>query len=384
MAAHSLTREAGLQIKEALEKSGGNLTIAAHSLGMKRNTFCSRHASAVRLGFIEPQQQRIGLPVQPTVGIPAASSTLYDADGLVKLQWIKTKEGRDPAVWAEQVKEVFANTAPIKPVALRRHHCNSQLLTCYPIGDHHVGMYSWAAETGNDYDIEIAEQLLVSAMRHLVEQAPASERAVIAGLGDFWHVDNTKAETSRSGNHLDVHTRYPNMVRAGLKMLRTVIECALTKHKHVRVLCAVGNHDDIGAIWLSQALNLLYSANERVEVETSPSKFHYVRHGRTLIGVTHGDTGKPEKLHAVMSVDRAQDWGETRHRYWLTGHVHTRKVIEFPGVLWETFRVLSPTDAWATAAGYRSGRDMHCIVYHAEHGEISRNRFDVSMMQEGA
>ena len=85
-----------------------------------------------------------------------------------------------------------------------------------------------------------------------------------------------------------------------------------------------------------------------------------------------------------MSVDRAQDWGETRHRYWLTGHVHTRKVIEFPGVLWETFRVLSPNDAWATAAGYRSGRDMHCIVYHKEHGEISRTRFDVSMMQEVA
>jgi hypothetical protein len=49
-------------------------------------------------------------------------------------------------------------------------------------------------------------------------------------------------------------------------------------------------------------------------------------------------------------------------------------------VLWETFRVLSPNDAWATAAGYRSGRDMQCIVYHADHGEISRCRFDISML----
>jgi Bacterial regulatory protein, Fis family/Calcineurin-like phosphoesterase len=382
MAAPPVTREACLQIKEAIDKSGGNFSVAAQLLGIPRPTLISRYQAGLRQKFYKPVEQRIGMPVQPppSVGIAAASSTLYDADGQVKLQWIKTKEGHDPAKWVEHIKDVFADATPIKRIAAPKGPANPKLLTVYPIGDHHVGMYSWAEETGADYDIKIAERILVSAISHLVESAPASDTALIVNLGDFFHVDNLKNATSRSGNVLDVDTRYAGMIRAGVRMLRTVIDCALTKHKKVKVMCAIGNHDDIGALWLALALEQFYDNNPRVEIETSPSKFYYHRHGKVLLGVTHGDTGKPEKMHSVMAVDRAKDWGETQHRYWLTGHVHTRKVIEFPGVMWETFRVLSPNDAWATAAGYRSGRDMTSIVFHQDHGEISRHRFDVSML----
>lgn len=382
MAAPPVTREACLQVKEAIDKSGGNFTVAAQLLGIPRPTLVSRYKAGVHYKYFDPVEQRIGMPIQPPspVGIAAASSTLYDADGQIKLQWIKTKEGQDPAKWVEHIKEVFADATPIARIAAPKKSANPKLLTVYPIGDHHVGMYSWAEETGADYDIKIAERLLISAIQHLVESAPASDTALIANLGDFFHVDNLKNVTNRSGNVLDVDTRYAGMIRAGVRMMRTVIDCALAKHKKVRVMCAIGNHDDIGALWLALALEQFYDANPRVQIETSPSKFYYHRHGKVLIGVTHGDTGKPEKMHSVMAVDRAADWGETQHRYWLTGHVHTRKVLEFPGVLWETFRVLSPTDAWATAAGYRSGRDMTSIVFHKDHGEISRHRFDVSML----
>lgn len=382
MAAPPVTREACLQVKEAIDKSGGNFTVAAQLLGIPRPTLVSRYKAGVHYKYFDPVEQRIGMPIQPPspVGIAAASSTLYGEDGQIKLQWIKTKEGQDPAKWVEHIKDVFADATPIKRIAAPKKSANPKLLTVYPIGDHHVGMYSWAEETGADYDIKIAERLLISAIQHLVESAPASDTALIANLGDFFHVDNLKNVTNRSGNVLDVDTRYAGMIRAGVRMMRTVIDCALAKHKKVRVMCAIGNHDDIGALWLALALEQFYDANPRVQIETSPSKFYYHRHGKVLIGVTHGDTGKPEKMHSVMAVDRAADWGETQHRYWLTGHVHTRKVLEFPGVLWETFRVLSPTDAWATAAGYRSGRDMTSIVFHKDHGEISRHRFDVSML----
>ena len=139
MPAHPLTKEAAEQAWEALQKAGGNLTIAAHSLGMNRNTLGSRLRIGHRMGFIPDREQRIGVPVQPAVGIPAASSTLYDADGVIKLQWIKTKEGRDPAVWAEQIKDVFADVTPIKPVARLKGPSSNKLLTVYPIGDHTSG-----------------------------------------------------------------------------------------------------------------------------------------------------------------------------------------------------------------------------------------------------
>lgn len=65
----------------------------------------------------------------------------------------------------------------------------------------------------------------------------------------------------------------------------------------------------------------------------------------------------------------------------LTGHVHNRRQLELPGVMWETFRTLAPADAWANAAGYRAGRDMTSITFHAEHGEIGRSTFNVSMLE---
>lgn len=218
-------------------------------------------------------------------------------------------------------------------------------------------------------------------MSHLVEIAPQSETAVIANVGDFFHVDQHRPETTRSHNSLDVDTRYAAMIHAGVLMLRTCIDRALEKHKRVRVINACGNHDDVGALWLSLALSLLYEKNPRISIETSPAKFSYHQHGKVLLGVTHGDTAKLDKLAGVMAADQPALWGATQHRYWITGHIHQRKVLEQPGCLVESFRTLAAKDAWSAAAGYRSGRDMTALVFHAEHGEVARHRFDVSMLQ---
>lgn len=371
MANKPLSREAAQAAVDALNAAGGSVTEGARLLGLRRNTFYSRVSTA----------RDMGITAEPPKSI-TGRSTLLGPDGEIKLQWVKEQTGtRSPDQWAEYLKDVFSDTEPVRRIPLPKGPHRKDLLTVYPIGDHHVAMYSWAEETGADYDIKIADNLLTSAMAYLVENAPASEQAVIVNVGDFFHVDNLKNETSRSGNTLDVDTRYAAMIRAGVKMLRTCVDTALEKHKAVKVISACGNHDDIGALWLSLALSLLYENNPRVTIETGPGKFHYHHFGKVLLGVTHGDTGKPEKLAGVMAADQPQLWGSTAFRYWLTGHVHNRKQLELPGVMWETFRTLAPADAWANAAGYRAGRDMTSITFHAEHGEIGRNTFNVSMLE---
>jgi hypothetical protein len=323
---------------------------------------------------------KIKLPTKNDLRLKGAS-TLFGADGEVKLQWIKTGQGQpSPEDWQDIVKDVFADSVPVKRIPPPKT-CNRDLLTVYPIGDHHVAMYSWGEETGEDYDTRIAENLLVSAVSHLVDLSPPSEVAIIANVGDFFHVDQHRPETTRSRNTLDVDTRYAAMIHAGVAMLRTCIEHALTKHRMVKIINACGNHDDVGALWLSLALSLLYEKNPRVTIETSPAKFAYHQHGAVLLGVTHGDSAKLDKLGSVMAADQSGLWGVTRHRYWITGHIHQRKVLEQPGVLVESFRTLAARDAWATAAGYRSGRDMTSIVFHKEHGEVARHRFDVGMLE---
>jgi hypothetical protein len=90
---------------------------------------------------------------------------------------------------------------------------------------------------------------------------------------------------------------------------------------------------------------------------------------------------KHEGLPGVMAADRAEEWGQTKHRYWYTGHVHHTAVKEFPGVVCESFRTLAAKDAYAAGHGYRAGRDMRCIVLHKDHGEVARYRCDISMLE---
>jgi hypothetical protein len=418
-------KDADLQQAVDAVAAHGNQSAASRALGIVRETFVRRYWVAVNRGFKpqvqaliageraaptdgygvskvtttfdkdgEIEKQWVGLSVKdaksremgedapmPEGQILKGLSTLYDGNGRITQQWVKTKTDLEAQLQAslEAIRSVFEEVTPLDPIAAPEH-CNSRLLTVYPIGDHHVGMKAWGEETGTDYDMKIAERLLTSAAAHLVEVSPPSETALVINLGDLYHVDNLKNQTSRSGNVLDVDGRYAAMIRAGVKVMRVVIEKALAKHTQVKVICVIGNHDDVGAMWLQLALSLFYENNPRVTVETKPGKFHYHQHGKVLIGTTHGDTGKPEKLSGVMAADMPQMWGETAFRYWFTGHVHSRKVIEFPGVMWETFRTLAPNDAYSAGAAYRSGRDMTSIVMHEQHGEVARHRFDVSMM----
>jgi hypothetical protein len=118
-----------------------------------------------------------------------------------------------------------------------------------------------------------------------------------------------------------------------------------------------------------------------VTVEIEPSKFSYLRFGKVLIASTHGDTVKHAQLPGIMAADRPEDWGQAKHRYWYTGHIHNTTVSEFPGVVCESFRTLAAKDAYAAGHGYRAGRDMRCIVHHKEYGEVARYRCDISMLE---
>ena len=307
------------------------------------------------------------------------TSTLYGSDGEVKLTWVKEEPGKGgPAQWAEALRDACIDPLPripAPPVATKK------LLTVIPIGDHHVGMYAWAEEAGEDYDIKIADRLLVSAMSHLIDISPPCDTCLIANVGDFFHYDSHRAETPTNHNALDADTRYAAMIRAGLRTMRVVIERAAAKYRNVRVINSPGNHDPIGALWLSLALGMLYEKNPRIIIDQAPGKFSYFQHGKVMIAVTHGDSTKLEKLPGIMAADQPAMWGTTEHRYGITGHTHQNKVMEFPGVRMESFRTLAARDAWATAAGYRSGRDMCALVFDADHGEVARHRFDASMLE---
>lgn len=309
-------------------------------------------------------------------------STLYNGEGAIAAQWVKSSVDHERQ--AELLKaacEAMAEDLPKVAPAPSKGVWRRDLLTAYPIGDPHIGMYSWQEESGENWDLDIAERTHCAAMDALVTSSPQSEQAVIINLGDALHYDSMAPVTSRSGNMLDADGRYAKMVRVAIKTIRQCITSALQKHRRVHVVNVIGNHDETGAVWMAAALSHVYEDEPRVTVETSPSVFSYYRFGNTLLGFHHGHTCKPEKLPGVMASDRSRDWGETLHRYWLQGHVHHASFKEFPGVSVESFGTLSAKDAYATNGGWRSRRSMTAIVYDKQHGEIARSMVRPEMFE---
>lgn len=310
-------------------------------------------------------------------------STLYGADGGLKVQWVKSRadDERREAIMREAF-EAFADELPrYKPGAAPKRG-DADHLPVYVIGDAHIGMYSWQEETGQDFDLSIAARELCGAVDRLVNSAPATDAALILNTGDYFHSDTSANVTLRSNNALDVDTRWAKVLQVGIRALRRCVESALTKHKTVHIVNVAGNHDDHTSIFLSIALAAFYEKDPRVKVDLSPAAYHYFVFGSNLIGMTHTHK-KPEALGPIMATDRPEAWGAAKHRFWYLGHVHHRRVVELPGCVVESFRTLAARDAWHAAEGYRAGRDMTCIVLHARHGEVERHRVDVGMIDYG-
>lgn len=313
------------------------------------------------------------------------TSTLYDDAGAIKLQWVKTNREQEEQGKAliEAVRAAFGESPKVPPIAAPII-TDDDLLTIYPQGDPHLGMYAWAAETGADFDLDIAERNLVEAMRRLVAASPASKQALVVNVGDFFHGDTSANRTMRSGHALDIDTRWAKVLRIGVRAQKACIDAALERHEFVRVINEIGNHDEHTSQMLTLALAMFYADNPRVVFDDSPAKFHYHVFGKNLIGVTHGDMTKPDALGGIMATDRPEDWGATKFRIWLTGHVHNRRVFELPGCLVESFRTLAGKDSWTAASGYRAGRDAQSIVLHREFGERERHHIDISALEAAA
>jgi len=248
-------------------------------------------------------------------------------------------------------------------------------MSCYPVGDHHLGLLVWGEETRTeDYDLEIGEDLLLSSFSYLLGLS-TSKYATLVFLGDFLHYDGFESVTPTSRNLLDSDTRYPKMVRTAIRCIRRMIESAARTHDKVHVVIEIGNHDLSSSIFLMECLANIYENDPRITVDTHPGHYHYFDFGKCLVGVHHGHgpKGKLKDLPLIMATDQPELWGRTDYRYIWTGHVHHDAVIDHQGCKVESFRILPPTDSWAANKGYRSMSDMKSIILHKEFGEVARH-----------
>jgi hypothetical protein len=400
MPAPALSDELAQEAVAALAKHGRKY-LAADALGLDRRTFDSRLKVAALRGlmldhppampgfrisqvtdspngkFIQ-QKPEHGAAFEMLPGqVVKGESALLDSDGNIIIKWVKTKEGElDPLAVAELIKQAFVDYVPAAPVTPSPAAPLADLLTLIPLADWHIGMFSWHRETGQNWDLDIAEKTIGDAAADLISRTPSSGRAIVLGGGDLIHSDNNENQTSKSKNVLQVDGRYDKTIMVACRLVERTVALSLQRHEHVTLRVLKGNHDKHASVAVAYHLLGLYRNEPRVTVDVDPSLYWWMRFGRVLLGATHGDEVKIIKMPEIMAHRRAEDWGLTKFRYVHGFHLHhsAKFATEGGGVISEVHQAPIPQDAWHYGAGFLSGRSLQAITYHREFGEIGRVR----------
>lgn len=341
----------------------GSKTAAAKALGLPRSTFRSRLKKEQSQGYNIP----LGLKLKGT-------STLYDLEGNEVMKWVKTdseKERLDDAL--EEALEALKEEVPRAKITPAPDYVEKDLLSCYVLTDYHLGQLSWGEETGDDWDTDIASELLVNWFARAIECAPDSEVGILAQLGDFLHWDGIEAVTPTSGHILDADSRFPKLVNVAIKVLRAVIQMMLEKHGRVHVIMAEGNHDIASSIWLRAMFSALYENEPRVTIDQTHSPYYCFEWGQTSLFFHHGHKKRFNQIAPVFAGMYRDVFGRTKHSYAHMGHLHHQHTLENELMIVEQHPTLAAKDAYATRGGYMSQRGASVITYSKQSGEVTRS-----------
>lgn len=370
-------------ILEAVNSESGTRN-AAKKLGISRRLVCDTVDAVTKRAAIRGYSPEYDYTHAVPDGYTAKGiSTLYREDGSISQQWVKSTadERRREQIYIKWCNALANRYKGLSPMVEAPEISDKDKLAIYCIGDPHFGLYAWAEEAGEDFDVDKAESYTQAAIDYLVSAAPPAKEALMIEIGDLMHADDARNVTPASGHTLDVDTRHHKVMTVAFKAMVNCILRLLEKHETVRVWIMGGNHDPNSYIGIQHSVWAYFHNNPRVIAEPMPGHFRFYRFGNTLIGATHGDTVKAEQLLPLMATDRREDWGNTEFHCWFTGHIHHQVKKEFVGGTVESLRTMAAKDHWHSSHGYRSRRGMQVVIHDRRWGEIGRYSVDAQMFK---
>jgi hypothetical protein len=310
-------------------------------------------------------------------------STLYDSDGNVKIEWIKTEKEKERlrAALKEAVEAFKADIPAAKPIK-PKGTWDKDLLNCHILTDYHLGMYAWPDETGNTWNLDLAEDLVYLWFADAIRRAPKAETGLLAQLGDFLHYDSMVPITPTGGHIQDTDSRYALVVRTAIRAIRRLVRAMLKKYNKVHILMAEGNHDLSSSVWLRELFAVHYEKESRVIVDQTVEPYYVIEHGDTSLFFHHGHKRKPANVDSVFVGRNRKVYGRTKHSYAHLGHMHHLDSKETNLMVVEQHRTMAARDAYSTRAGFGGARSAACITYHKEFGEVGRISTTYEMIRE--
>ncbi len=300
----------------------------------------------------------------------------------VKL-WVVPRTCWDAEDFRRRLIGDVKHAAPKRP-RIGRPYVQEKMLYEVSIFDAHIGKLCWTPETGNRYNLEIAQECFQTAVDDLISKVqPVALSKIVFPVGnDFLHVDS-KTNMTTNGTPQDVDGRWQQAFIYARRIICDAVD-RLRKLAPVDIVVVPGNHDQQRSFYLGEVLDAFYSKDPEVRVDNSPKRRKYYEFGVNLLGFTHGDEEPHESLPNLMADEVPDWWASCPFREWHVGHLHKKKSCNFMktedtygSTLVRVLPSLSALDAWHASKGYRSPRSSEAYLYSAVSGPVASYRHNV-------
>lgn len=248
--------------------------------------------------------------------------TNAEGEQFYNLQSKIVAEPRVVEVTPEFIASLFENVKP-QEIELQLDEVPDTYLLI-PLSDFH-----WGLNYAHDY-----VDLLVEIKDRII--AGHSEIAIVLN-GDFFHVDNMLNTTERGTRVDDVDVE--RATQDAHSFIVDLLECALKYSPNVKLSYLPGNHAPMVDYMFTFGIKQLFP---QVEVDDTVDHFKHVWLGEHSIFLHHGDRRRvTNKLVEVIVSKFAKEWGESKSRYLITGHLHHEKSLSNSGLT--HYQVSSPS-----------------------------------------
>jgi hypothetical protein len=350
---------------DAVNQYGG-VTAAAKATGKSKGTISQNIKRAKERAARNRYAPEAGWDDPTPPGFMLDKVSQYDAK---KRTWFKMSADKERQrelleQWVETMPADIPRLPPIEPPK----QLNSNLMNVHIITDLHLNMLVHKEDAGADWNLEVAEEVLIKCFSAMLVNGQNAETGVIANIGDFYHFDGVVNQTSRSQHPLTSAASYSAMIEVGQRLERRMIDMALHKYNKVHVIRLPGNHDEATILATTPLFAALYENEPRVSFDLTRRPHKVLQFGKTMIGFTHGDRVKLTGMPGLFASKFGKMWGETEYRYSHKGHLHHDEEKYIDGMLCSQHATLSPTTEREEFHGYGGPRHAKTITYHREFG----------------
>jgi hypothetical protein len=309
-------------------------------------------------------------------GVTSHEQGQKDADGnptILRL-WnvratLRRREPNDPMRVKDEVKDWLSQSAPKIPSPPRRRKSKRpKIMLEVSCPDIHFGKLSDSQETGEDYNLEIARNLYLSAHQHIIDEASkryAIDKIVNVPSNDILHFAGSSYATT-SGTRQDYAATWQRVYKTARETAKDAI-LMLRDVAQVDVITHTDNHARDEAFYLADALACYFNKDKHVTVDDSPMPHKFVTHGGVLIGFGHGHNEKYADLQGIMAKKMPEAFARATWKEWHLGHLHKDMLIDgFHDLMFRRLSSLSGTDSWHAGKGYSSRKSATGMIWSEE------------------